>query len=371
MSEALEIRRRAHDHVQKGELDLALEEYGRLLKGDDVDPNVYNLMGDVHFKKGEEAEAFHQYNEAVRRYAKDSLYSNAIAVCRKMLRLDAAHIDAYRLLGDLYLEQGFGGEAVGYLLEYAGKLIEKGDLDRAADSLRKIIESAPGRVKVREQLAEVYTHLGLKDEARSELFAASEIYEETGEKELAERLKARAEEMGGGPAVAGADVTVEGHGSSRVEIVHKRIGLAHHVPLKIEEVLSSFKEEIKKAIGEEDYQCHYDLGISYIDLGFFDEALAEFGVSRKNSDLALRSIEMAGRCFMEKGDVEMAIEELNAGLDMEGHSEQEYLGLRYSLALALETMGQKARAVEHFEEICRTDPDFRDARTRMEQLSKG
>jgi tetratricopeptide (TPR) repeat protein len=328
-------------------------------------------MGDVHFKKGEEAEAFHQYNEAVRRYAKDSLYSNAIAVCRKMLRLDAAHIDAYRLLGDLYLEQGFGGEAVGYLLEYAGKLIEKGDLDRAADSLRKIIESAPGRVKVREQLAEVYTHLGLKDEARSELFAASEIYEETGDKEMAERLKARAEEMGGGPAVAGGDVTVEGHGSSRVEIVHKRIGLAHHVPLKIEEVLSSFKEEIKKAIGEEDYQCHYDLGISYIDLGFFDEALAEFGVSRKNSDLALRSIEMAGRCFMEKGDVEMAIEELNAGLDMEGHSEQEYLGLRYSLALALETMGQKARAVEHFEEICRTDPDFRDARTRMEQLSKG
>jgi len=371
LSEVLQIRRRAHDHVQKGELDLALEEYGKLLKGDDVDPNVYNLMGDVYFKKGEEAEAFHQYNEAVRRYAKDSLYSNAIAVCRKMLRLDAAYLDAYRLLGDLYLEQGFSGEAVGYLLEFASKLIEKGDLDRAAESLRKIIESAPGRVKVREQLAEVYIHLELKDEALSELLAASEIYEETGEKELAEKLRKRVEDMGGGPAVAGGDVHVEGHGSSRVEIVHKRIGLAHHVPLKIEEVLSSFKEEVKKAIGEEDYQCHYDLGISYIDLGFFDEALAEFGVSRKNSDLALRSIEMAGRCFMEKGDVELAIEELNAGLDIEGHSEDEYLGLRYGLAMALETMGQKARAAEHFEEICRTDPDFRDAKTRMEQLSRG
>jgi len=371
LSEVLQIRRRAHDHVQKGELDLALEEYGSLLKGDDVDPNVFNLMGDVYFKKGEEAEGFRHYNEAVRRYAKDSLYSNAIAVCRKMLRLDATHIDAYRLLGDLYLEQGFSGEAVGYLLEYSSKLIEKGDLERAADSLRKIIESAPGRVKVREELAEVYLHLDLKDEARSELFAASEIYEETGDKELAERLRARAEELGGGPAVSGGDVTVEGHGSERVEIVHKRIGLAHHVPLKIDEVLSSFQEEVKKAIGEEDYQCHYDLGISYIDLGLFDEALAEFGVSRKNPDLALRSIELAGRCFMEKGDVELAIEELDAGLDMEGHTEEEYLGLRYGLALALETMGQKARAIEHFQEICRTDPGFRDAKTRMEQLSRG
>jgi tetratricopeptide (TPR) repeat protein len=286
-----------------------------------------------------------------------------------MLRLDEAYIDAYRLLGDLYMEQGFSGEAVGYLLEFAGKLIEKGDLDRAAESLRKIIESAPGRVKVREQLAEVYTHLGLEDEARSELYAAAEVYEETGEKDLAGRLKTRADEMGDGQALGTGDVHVEGHGSSRVEIVHKRIGLAHHVPLKIDEVLSSFQEEVKKAIGEEDYQCHYDLGISYIDLGFFDEALAEFGVSRKNSDLALRSIEMAGRCFLEKGDVELAIEELKSGLEIEGHSEDEYLGLRYSLALALEKMGQTEEAVKQFEEICRTDSDFRDAKSRMEQLS--
>ena len=370
MSEVLEIRRRAHDCVQRGELDMALEEYRRLLGGDDVDPNVYNLMGDVHFKKGAEAEAFHQYNEAVRRYAKDSLYSNAIAVCRKMLRLDPTHIDAFRLLGDLYLEQGFSGEAVGYLLDYAGKLIEKGDLDGAADSLRKIIESAPGRVKIREQLAEVYIHLGMKDEARSELFAASEIYDETGDKDLAARLKERAEELGGGADRGGRDVTVESHGSGRIEIVHKRIGLAHHVPLKIEEVLSSFQEEVKKAIGEEDYQCHYDLGISYIDMGFFDEALAEFGVSRKNSDLALRSIEMAGKCFMEKGDIELAIEELKSGLEMEGRPEPEYSGLRYSLAMAYETMGQAEEAAKNYEEICRTDPAFRDAKTRLEQLSK-
>ena len=148
MSEVLEIRKKAHEYVQAGDLDMALEEYRKLLKGEDVDPNIYNLMGDVYFKKGQEADAFHQYNEAVKRYAKDSLYSNAIAVCRKMLRLDSTYIDAHRLLGELYIEQGFGGEAVGYLLEYSSKLIEKGHMDRAAESLRRVIEFAPGRVKV-------------------------------------------------------------------------------------------------------------------------------------------------------------------------------------------------------------------------------
>jgi tetratricopeptide (TPR) repeat protein len=370
VSEVLEIRKKAHEYVQAGDLDLALEEYKKLIKGDDVDPNIYNLMGDVYFKKGEQVEAFRQYNEAVKRYAKDSLYSNAIAVCRKMLRLDSAYIDAHRLLGELYIEQGFSGEAVGYLLEYSGKLIEKGHMDRAAEALRRVIEFAPGRVRVREQLAEVYENLGFMDEARSELLAACEIHEEQGESDQAAALRSRAEAIGGPETVRESEVRVDGEGADRVEIVHKRIGLAHHVPLKIEEVLSSFQEEVKKAIGEEDYQCHYDLGLSYLDLGFQDQALAEFGVARRLPELELRSIEMIGHCFMERGDVELAIEELKAGLELEAHSERDLLGLRYNLGLAYEKIGQVEAASKEYEDICRIDPSFKDARTRLEELRK-
>jgi tetratricopeptide (TPR) repeat protein len=372
VSEVLEIRKRAHEYVQAGELDLALDEYRKLVKGEDVDPNIYNLMGDVHFKKGEQAEAFHDYNEAVKRYARESLYSNAIAVCRKMLRLDATYTDAHRLMGELYLEQGFSGEAVGYLLEYSIKLIEKGHMERAAEGLRRVIEFAPGRVKVREQLADVYQQLGFLDEARSELLAACEIHEQQGESDQAARLRSRVEEMGGSGEVKESEVRVEGEGegTGRVEIVHKRIGLAHHVPLKIEEVFTSFREEVKKAIGEEDYQCHYDLGLSYLDLGFHDEALAEFGVARRMPELELRSIEMIGHCFMEKGDIELAIEELKAGLETEGRTEADLLGLRYNLGLAYERIGQEEEASKQYEEVCRIDPSFKDARSRMEELGK-
>lgn len=371
MSEALEIRKKAHEFAQSGDFDSALEEYRKLLRGDDVDPNIYNLMGDVSFKKGDQQGAFRQYEEAVRKYAKESLYSNAIAVCRKMLRLDPAYVDAHRLLGDLYFEQGFGGEAVGYFLEYAAKLIDKGDLTRAVDSLKKVIESAPDRTGVREQLAEVYMHLGFGDEARSELVAAHEICQRKGDEDATARLKQKLEQIGGTWDGAGKEVSVEGEGTDRVEIVHKRIGLAHHVPLKIDEVLETFRGEVQKAIGDEDYQSHYDLGISYLDLGLYDEALAEFGVSRKNSDLALRSIELAGRCFIEKGDVDLAIEELKAGLEVEGHSEDEYLGLRYNLAMAYEKIGQTDDACKCYEQICNTNPGYRDAGARLDELRKG
>ena len=370
MSETMDIRKKAHEYVQSGDLDRALDEYQKLVRGDVVDPNIFNLMGDAYHKKGNKEEAFRQYHEAVSAYRKEGLYSNAIAVCRKMARLDPAHVEVSLLMGELHLDQGFVSESAGYFLEYSEKLIMKGDLARAAEILKQVIEAAPGRVKVREQLAEVYLNLGLMDEARSEFIAASEIYKQKGERDKASALAARAQEIKGSGHEAAGEANVQGGGTDRVEIVHKRIGLAHHVPIAIDDVLRSFKDEVQRAIGEEDYQSHYDLGMAYLDMGLTDEALAEFGVAQRQPELRLRSIEMAGRCFMERDDVELAIEELKAGLEIEGYSEAEYLGLRYNLAMAYEKIGAMGQAVQHYTEICRTDPSFRDARIRLEELRR-
>jgi tetratricopeptide (TPR) repeat protein len=369
LSEILEIRKRAHEYVQDGDLERALEEYGKLIRGDAIDPNIFNLMGDVYHKKGEKEEAFCRFHEAVNAYRKEGLFSNAIAVCRKMIRLDPDHLETNRLMGELHLDQGFVSESAGYFLEYAESLISQGDLVKAAEMLRQVIEAAPGRVKVREQLAEVYLNIGLMDEARSEFIAASEIYEHKADHDRAAALKAKAQEIKGAGHEATGEVSVEGEGTDRVEIVHKRIGLAHHVPLKIDEVLRSFREEVQKAIGEEDYHSHYDLGMAYLDMELYDEALAEFGVAQKDPELRLKSIEMVGRCFIKRNDVELAIEELKAGLEIEGHSETEYLGLRYNLAMAYENLGELDQATQHYQVICRTDPSFRDARMRLEELS--
>jgi tetratricopeptide (TPR) repeat protein len=370
LSEIVEIRKRAHEHMQKGDLDSALEEYGKLLKAEDVDPNIYNLMGDVLFKKGNKDEAFRHYNEAVSLYRRDSLFSNAIAVCRKIGRLSPDYADAGRMMGELYLDQGFASEAAGYFLEYAEKMIERNELPSAAEVLKTVIESAPNAFKARQQLAEVYLSLGLMDEARSELVAAADINEQHGDCEAAAALRAKASEIKGGAAGAPGEASVEGRGTDRVEIVHKRIGLAHHVPLKIEEVLRSFREEVRRAIGEEDYRSHYDLGMAYMDMGFYDEALAEFSLAQRKPDLKLRAIEMVGRCFMERDDVELAIEELKAGLEIKGYSQTEYLGLRYNLAMAYEKLGEADEAARHYEEIVTTDPSFRDARLRRDELSR-
>jgi tetratricopeptide (TPR) repeat protein len=368
VSQALEIRKLAHECVQNGELDKALAQYSRLLKTDSVDPNIYNLMGDVYYKKGEFQEAFNHYHEAVRRYSLEGFYSNAIAVCRKMLRLNPTYCEATRMLGELYLDQSFTGEAIGYFLEYAEKLAAAGEMQNAAEALKKVIETAPGRVQVREKLAEVYAELGMAYEARSELIAASDIYRDKGDQGKADELRSRAVEIGGGEDIVETEVTTEGEKRDRVEVVHKRIGLAHHVPLSVDEILLSFRKEVERAIGEEDYQSHYDMGLSYLDLGFIDEALAEFGVSRRSPELELKSVEMAGRCFMERGDIELAIEEMESALNICRVSEDDCLGLKYNLADAYERIGQSGKARVLYEEILQSDVSYRDVTERIELL---
>ena len=236
------------------------------------------------------------------------------------------------------------------------------ELERARRNKEK--QSASQRVaNIDQRLADITAE-------QTELLAAAEIHAQKGDQDKAAGLKAKAQEIkGGGPDAVG-EAQVEGEGTDRVEIVHKRIGLAHHVPIKIDDVLRSFKDEVQRAIGEEDYQSHYDLGMAYLDMGLTDEALAEFSVAQRQPGLKLRSIEMVGRCFMERNDVELAVEELSAGLEIEGYSQTEYLGLRYNLAMAYEKLGSTAEALEHYTEICQTDPSFRDARVRLEELRR-
>jgi len=102
LEKTLEIKRKAQRFVQNGDLDRAVEEYQKLLAADDTDPYTHVTLGDLYFKKGVLDEAGRRYQEAAEAYRKAGLVKNAIAVCKKMLRLNLRNIDTLRSLGELH-----------------------------------------------------------------------------------------------------------------------------------------------------------------------------------------------------------------------------------------------------------------------------
>jgi tetratricopeptide (TPR) repeat protein len=80
---------------------------------------------------------------------------------------------------------------------------------------------------------------------------------------------------------------------------------------------------------------------------------------------------MLGICFVEKGMPKLAVKWFEKGLAAPGRSDEEYQGLRYDLASALEQAGETDRALALFTELYGQDATFRDVAEKVRQLGAG
>jgi hypothetical protein len=64
----------------------------------------------------------------------------------------------------------------------------------------------------------------------------------------------------------------------------------------------------------------------------------------------------------------LAVKWFEKGLASPGRTEEEYLGLRYDLASALEQADALDEALAHFEEVYSQDAAFRDVAERIQRL---
>ena len=135
------------------------------------------------------------------------------------------------------------------------------------------------------------------------------------------------------------------------------------------ELFKEFQKGVDKQLGKEDYETRYNLGIAYKEMGLVDEAVAEFQLAAKDESRLLECASMLGICFKEKGMPKLAVKWFEKGLQAQGRTEEEYMGLRYDLATAHEAAGEKDRALEIYTELYGQDASFRDVAEKVRQLS--
>ena len=137
------------------------------------------------------------------------------------------------------------------------------------------------------------------------------------------------------------------------------------------DIFREFQKGVDKQLGKEDYETRYNLGIAYKEMGLVDEAIAEFQLAAKDESRLLECASMLGICFLEKGMPKLAVKWFEKGLVAPGRSEEEYQGLKYDLASALEQAGEPDRALALFTELYGQDTQFRDVADKMRLLGAG
>ena len=167
-AEREELLREAEKLVLRGRIEGAIIQYRKVLKEVPNDTTLLNLVGDLYARVNRTPEAIDQYERLSERFATEGFFVKAVAVLKKVQRLDASRFDLYERLGDLYRRQGLLKEAVGQYLSLADHYHRREQKAEAVAVYRRLIEIEPQGLEHRLRVAQLYEELGQLDRVASE-----------------------------------------------------------------------------------------------------------------------------------------------------------------------------------------------------------
>lgn len=192
MATAAKLRDQARAAENRGQWTEAVVLYRQLLEdspGEEVDIALWNRVGDLHLRIGETERAVEAYERAVASYAESGLFNNAIALCRKILRLVPGRGAVYLKLGQISAAAGFLADARQNFLEYAQRMKRAGNLDASFDALREFADLSPEDTDVRKLLADQLLANGRKDQAVEQMRVLMGTHIQHGDPAAAEAVR--------------------------------------------------------------------------------------------------------------------------------------------------------------------------------------
>jgi tetratricopeptide (TPR) repeat protein len=160
MREGALYRQKARDFEQRENWKRAIEAYELAMEADrkarrEIDPALYNRVGDLYRRIGDVSKAVYHYEKAADGHLSAGFYNNAIALCNKILRNKPNQHSAYLKLGKIGAAKGFLSDARRHFLEYAERMQRASKLDEAFSALIEFanVSSDPEvRLMIAEQL---------------------------------------------------------------------------------------------------------------------------------------------------------------------------------------------------------------------------
>lgn len=179
---------RARRLADAGQYAQAIAAWRQLLDESPNDANVYNTIGDLALKSRANAEAIDAYNKAARFFLQEGFHLKAIAVYKKILKLEPDRAEIYTLLGDLHVVRGLMNNAIADYLSSAKLFLKAGKTMNALTLFRKIAKVDPQNTDVRLRVAALCLSEKLQDVAIEEYLGVGKEYQRQGRADEARTL---------------------------------------------------------------------------------------------------------------------------------------------------------------------------------------
>jgi tetratricopeptide (TPR) repeat protein len=377
----------------------------------ELDPNQ---LGDrealiaLYQRLGHAQQAVEQQFQLARRYQERGETEPAISLYEEVLKYQVDNHDARRHLVDAYLDAGRVSAALEQAEALTEHYLDTKDHTTAIYLYSRLVDADPENVELQERLVKFYGLAGDPENAKSRWVHISNLHEQKGrydraaeavqkaleldesQVELQHRLSLLYAERLGDNQAALAQLRKLFHmAPDRMDAVKMYIDLllkeeqvseAGQVLQRLEqaggesvEIKSNVIAMLKASVegNPNDLKARFNYGELCYHLGDLDHAIEQFQQTRRHPDYELMSYNMLGLCFASKRGymmLDLAINQFKKGLETKGRPEQDYLEIRYNLAMVQYQNSRASEALANLKECYNVDIAFRDVRSWIQKI---
>jgi len=165
----------AEKYVARGKIEPAIREYRKLLEENPNDINTLNRVGDLYARIQRIDEAVDFFNQIAEQYAGEGFFVKAIAIYKKIIKLDPTRLDVYENLAELYHRQGLVTEARTQYQVLADYYQKHENATSTIAIYQKMAELEPSNPTYHVKLAELYQQQQLIEKAMGEYRIIAEL----------------------------------------------------------------------------------------------------------------------------------------------------------------------------------------------------
>ncbi len=177
--------RAAEKYLAQGKIPAAVQEYRRIVEHDEEDYTALNTLGDLCSRINEKQEAVVCYRRVADHYRDQGFSLKAVAMYKKVSRINPHDHDTALSLATLYEQQGLMADARAQYLTAADAFTRAGRARDALEVLRRIADLDPSDTTIRLRLALGYAADDFPEEAAEAFTQAGERLATRGEVEQA------------------------------------------------------------------------------------------------------------------------------------------------------------------------------------------
>ncbi|HEX3129739.1 MAG TPA: tetratricopeptide repeat protein [Thermoanaerobaculia bacterium] len=182
----------AEKYVSRGKIEPAIREYRKLLAENPSDINTLNRVGDLYAKIQRIEEAVDFFSQIGEQYSSQGFFVKAIAIYKKIIKLDPTRLDIYEQLADLYHKQNLVTEARTQYQVLADYYTKHENAASAIAIYNKMTVLEPENPTYHVKLAEIYQQQKLFEKAMNEYRVIAELMIQHGRTQDASQVYERA-----------------------------------------------------------------------------------------------------------------------------------------------------------------------------------